>query len=388
MTGSAVVPQRALWVTPVADMAGVARHILDAASVGVPGYRMTVLCPPGPLAAKLREIGVCTIVGEFGPDFGYVSSQRTLRRAIRQLRPTVVHSHLAYADVVCAGVLLSCPGTALISTEHGIAPGRLYQKGNLGAVIKQAMHRLRLRRCNHVIAVSQATADLVTSKWKPKCPITVVRNGVDAAVPVPNTGDNPRRVRRLGEGIRILSLSRLAPEKRVDALIRAVPSIRQRDPRVQLTIAGIGSEEAGLKALTKRLGLNNCVKFVGFQDPAVLVPEHDVIAQLSTWENLSYTLLDAAAAGIPAIATSVGGNAEILPSDQLIDDVQPETIIKALEKIGPAGAPEQTVYAMVCGIAEVYDAVIAPGLQGQRRSWRKRTLQKSDRNIGNPAGGA
>ena len=46
----------ALWVVPVSDLAGVARHVLDVAGAGLPGWRLTVLAPPGPLPDRLVNL--------------------------------------------------------------------------------------------------------------------------------------------------------------------------------------------------------------------------------------------------------------------------------------------------------------------------------------------
>ncbi|RUQ40634.1 glycosyltransferase family 1 protein, partial [Micrococcus sp. HSID17227] len=88
-----------LWVVPVADLGGVARHVLDVARVGLPGLRLAVLCPEGPLAERLREQGAAVFTGDVGPDAGLAASVRTLRTAVRTLRPAAVHTHLAYADL-------------------------------------------------------------------------------------------------------------------------------------------------------------------------------------------------------------------------------------------------------------------------------------------------
>ena len=63
-----------LWVVPVADLGGVARHVLDVARVGLPGLRLAVLCPEGPLAERLREQGAAVFTGDVGPDAGLAAS--------------------------------------------------------------------------------------------------------------------------------------------------------------------------------------------------------------------------------------------------------------------------------------------------------------------------
>ena len=59
--------------------------------------------------------------------------------------------------------------------------------------------------------------------------------------------------------------------------------------------------------------------FSGFVNPIEAMGRSDMIVQLSVWENCSYTLLDAKAAGLKTVATAVGGNPEILNADELVD---------------------------------------------------------------------
>ena len=63
----------------------------------------------------------------------------------------------------------------------------------------------------------------------------------------------------------------------------------------------------------------NSVTFSGFVNPIEAMGRSDMIVQLSVWENCSYTLLDAKAAGLKTVATAVGGNPEILGADELVD---------------------------------------------------------------------
>ena len=176
-----------LWVVPVPDLGGVARHVLDVAATGLPGLRLVVLCPEGPLAARLREQGSAVVTGPFGPDSGMAASVRTLRRMVRTLRPAVVHSHLAYADLVCAAVLRgpTGPRTAhgkdrprgpvLVSTEHGIAgdPG-IYHRDPVTARWRERLHTRRLRRTSPLRSSRSAirtTVEGLTSRsaasWAP-----------------------------------------------------------------------------------------------------------------------------------------------------------------------------------------------------------------------------
>ena len=165
-------------MVPVSDLAGVARHVLDVARSGIPGWRLVFLTPPGDLPRELRAVGAEVVEGDFGPAHGLRASARTLRDVVRRQRPAVVHSHLAYADIVAALVVR---GPRLVTTEHGIARDDVvYHRSTTKGRVMALAHTARLRRFDAAIAVSRATADAMAEKWHPKVPVTVIPNGIDA----------------------------------------------------------------------------------------------------------------------------------------------------------------------------------------------------------------
>lgn len=344
-------PPTALWVVPVSDLAGVARHVLDVAGSGIPGWRLVFLAPPGDLPARLRGLGATVVEGRFGPDHGLRTSVTTLRDVVRREQPAVVHSHLAYADIVAA--LAVGRGPRLVTTEHGIARDDVVYHRSTGKTRLMAVaHTARLRRFDAAIAVSRATADAMLEKWHPRVPPIVIPNGVD-----PVTSPTPRT------GLRILSLARLSPEKRLPALVDGFAELVGSHPEARLTLAGTGPEEQALRAQVVRLGLADTVTMPGFVDPDQAMAEHDVLAMLSVWENCSYALLDAAARGMGVVASDVGGNPEILPATSLVRGDDPSAVASALSTQGldPAARPGllgwPDVADMCTRIAETYDSL-------------------------------
>ena len=135
-------------------------------------------------------------VAGFGPEHGLRSSASALRDAVADLRPSVVHTHLSYADVV--GALVKPHGTALVTTEHGIADDDLVYHGSRArSQVRGTLHRLRVRRADTVIAVSEATLRVARAKWRipASVPTTVIHNGIDPTRP--GTGAAPGPARRL-----------------------------------------------------------------------------------------------------------------------------------------------------------------------------------------------
>lgn len=348
----------ALWLVPVSGLGGVARHVLDAASVGIPGYELVVLSPEGPLVEELRRRGVRVAVGRFGPGAGTLASIRTLRTAAARLRPAVIHSHLAYADVIVAATPLPA-GTIRVTTEHGIAgDDQVYHRTAAKSKVMARVHALRLRRFDGVIAVAEATKRAMIDKWSPSQEIRVILNGVD---PV-----EPSRAATSEHGpLRILALARLSPEKRIPQLLRAFKLVLDARPDAHLTIAGEGELDSELKGLAAELGISDSVTFPGFVDPENAMAEADVLAQLSVWENCSYSLLDAANRGMRVIASRVGGNPEIVAPRGLVDADDIGAVAAALLDEGAETHLDDwpSVADMTRAVAEVYAHSLRTGAQ-------------------------
>jgi len=104
---------------------------------------------------------------------------------------------------------------------------------------------------------------------------------------------------------------RLAQEKHVDLMIRAVSDLKNKAPDINLVIAGKGSEEENLKALVKKLNVEDRVKFFGFlketKDFAELYNATDLFLMLGTAETQSIVMMQAMASQNPVIGVNSWG---------------------------------------------------------------------------------
>jgi glycosyltransferase involved in cell wall biosynthesis len=340
----------ALWTIPVSELGGVARHVLDVVRAGLPGWRLVVLCPPGRLVGEVRAAGGAVMVAPFGPQHGFAASVRSLRRSVERLRPTLVHSHLSYADIVVAAA--APRQLALVTTEHGIAADDgVYHGSRQKSALMARIHQGRLRRFDAVIAVSEATRGAMAAKWHPRQQVQVVPNGVDP-IPEPPAA---------APGLRVLSLARLAPEKRLADLVSAFALVARDHDDATLTLAGVGELEAALRRQVGELALDQRVALPGYVDAGAALARADVLALPSVWENCPYAVLDGLVHGTGVVAAPVGGLPEMLPDQCLVDPADHAATAAALVEQGhqldarpkvPAGWP--TVADMVAAIGEVY----------------------------------
>lgn len=342
----------ALWVAPVPEIGGVGRQFIDVARAGIPGWATVFAAPEGQLTAQLRADGAAVQALEIGPEVNPATATARLGRLIREVAPQVLHSHLPRADLLATSASVGAP-VSLVTTEHTITPNRLvYHSPGKGAVMER-LHGARLRRFAAVIAVSQATRNTIRRRWGAHSPIDVIYNGVDRPQPV---------TRR--PGTRFLSLSRLSPEKNIHQTLRAFALITPTTPQATLTVAGVGPLRHELEVLAESLGIMGKVAFRGFVDSSGAIANHDVIIQPSEAENLSYSLLDAAAHGLGIATTRAGGNPEFLPEHCMVSAENAAAL--ALTAVDQAQHVERrptlpdiipTVAGMASAIAAIYDGL-------------------------------
>jgi glycosyltransferase involved in cell wall biosynthesis len=110
--------------------------------------------------------------------------------------------------------------------------------------------------------------------------------------------------------LRVVTVGRLIPRKGIDLLLRALAVARATEPGIHLAVVGSGPEEAALRRLTQELALVEAVEFLGFIDqpglPAVY-DAADVFAFPTRDDPFGIVLLEAAASGLPLVASPFGG---------------------------------------------------------------------------------
>jgi glycosyltransferase involved in cell wall biosynthesis len=139
-----------------------------------------------------------------------------------------------------------------------------------------------------------------------------------------------------GPGPHLLAVGRLAPEKGFDLLLQAFAKVRSRFPSADLTIVGEGRERRALEMLTWLLGIRPAVRLVGHVDqPAAWFKGATAFVLSSRNEALPNAVLEAAAAGLPIVATSASeGLLDLLrgnPGIWLAKEVSADAIAEALE---------------------------------------------------------
>lgn len=181
-------------------------------------------------------------------------------------------------------------------------------------------------------AVLALTEDMKQKMWEiHDREIFVVPNGIDLKRFKISPGNK--------EGVNtktIIFVGRLHPVKGVQYLIEAMVTVHREMPEAELVIVGDGAERSRLEELTERLNLNGCIQFMG-QMPQESIPkimcQADVFALSSLSESFGIVNLEAMAAGLPIVATNVGGVPDIVEEGVNGLLVNPESPGKIADKL-------------------------------------------------------
>ncbi len=292
--------------------------------------------------------------------------------AVARFRPDVIHSHTFLGTGLEALAVSRRLAVPLVGTNHWQIGGfNVYAPEMARDAVARGCWRVLARyynRCDWVSAPSRATfADMRAHGFRR--PGAVISNPIDTVTfRPPQPGERQALKARLGLGdATVLFAGRLAREKRIDVLLRALPALRARVPGAELVLAGHGTARPALEALARELGVTAHVRFTGTLGHAALAElcrAADVFALASTSESQSMMLLQAMSAGLPAVGARHGPLVEYIPPEVglLADPERPAAFAAALTRLlntpwlRASMAQHATAAAARFGVPAVIDA--------------------------------
>ena len=285
-----------------------AEYIKRGHSVSV----ISLMGPPehSPIPEKLRAAGA---------DITYLNMDKSnpvaglihLRRAIRNMQPDCVHSHLIHPNILCRIAMMGLP-IPLVNTIH-------ISERRKGKKIFFLLDRLTFRLADASTAVSKASAQFHCDVCGLKAgSIRTIYNGVDpVAMPSAERVTAFRSEMQLDQYAKVIgSIGRLNWQKGYDLLIGRIEALDRKIPageRWLLLILGDGQERAGLQAMIDRLQLKNMDIRLGgfFPDAASLMSQFDVFVMPSRYEGYGLALAEAMTLGLPVVSADIDSLPEL-----------------------------------------------------------------------------
>ena len=211
-----------------------------------------------------------------------------------------------------ARMLQSVP--VLVGTLHGL---KMYNVRGTGFRAREILTSVSDRLSDVTTAVCNAAArHYRSSRTVSAARMRVVPNGVDTV----RFQRDPEVRRRMRAHLKIadgdfawLMVGRFQPVKDHYTMLRAFVTVLAHRPNSQLLLAGDGPFEKEMSELAQALGIGASVRFLGYRaDIAELMNAADAFVLSSMFEAMPLVLLEAGASGLPAVATDVGGNADVI----------------------------------------------------------------------------
>ena len=381
-TGTAMAQRRS---TPrvlilVNDLAlGGAQRVVQAQAAALDRARFIAhvasleLLPGGPLARELERAGVPVHRLRRRGEPRLMALPRLLS-LLRFLRPELVHTHLAAAGVVGRVAARRAAVPRVASTLHNLSDWEQKRAHPL-----RLMDRRTLPLADGIVAVS----DAVRGAFARACPrlaarAVTVRNGVDVAAFACGEGDRRAARATLGFGageLVVAAVARLESRKGLDILVEAAAIAVAAGVPLRLLVVGEGPERGRLQRLAHARGLTGRVHWAGGQDD---VRPHlaaaDLFAAPSRTEGLGVSVIEALAAGVPALASRVGGLPELLegaPCGRLLPAGEPvawavtiaelaadRAALRRMAAAAPAHAARFSLEASALALQAVYDRLL------------------------------
>jgi L-malate glycosyltransferase len=266
-------------------------------------FRLELGCI-GPVGQFRKGLGDVVHVPPGGNLYGMQSwrSRVTLARRLRRDRIAIAHAFDFYSNLMLIPAARLARVTAVVGSHR--------QVGDLLGPSRLAVQIAAFRLCDRVVCNSHVGGQFLMDHGLPARKIVVIPNGLpdDAFAQTPPLFPRDSDVLRVGMVARMNN-----PVKNYPGLLHAAARLVPKFPTLEFLLVGDGPLRPGLEKMARNLGLEHRVRFLGDrQDVPAVLASLDISVLPSFSESLSNSVLESMAAGLPVVATRVGGNIELI----------------------------------------------------------------------------
>lgn len=292
--------------------------------------------PPSAFVTELEAAGVMVISLGMKAGPSVFTGVARLLRCIRSFRPHLIHAHMFHASILARFVTLIV-GTPCVCTVHSEIESSHNRKS---AFLREWIYRLTDPACTITTVVSSRIRErYVRKRITPRVRIRVIENGINPEhyQPCPKTREEVRAALGCNDCFVWMAVGRLENPKDYPTMIRAFGELRKQWTSSRLVIVGEGRLRGEVDELIRRADLQSSIVLLGARtDVPDLLNGCDALVLSSEWEGGPLVLLEAGAAGRPAVATDVGAACQIVIPDETGFLVPPRDYIalsRAMERL-------------------------------------------------------
>lgn len=260
------------------------------------------------------------------PARAYRYERGLVRELCTRIAPDVVHTHGYRTDVLHTPVAREL-GIPTVSTSHGFIGGGLKNR------MFEHLQRRAFRQCDAVVAVSRPMASMLLASGVPKPRLHVVPNAWTASVKFLSRDEARAQLGIPDDEPCVGFIGRVSHEKGPDVFLDAMTRLRDS---ARAVIIGEGRMRGELTERARSLGLQDVVRWTGALDGAGrLMKAFDVLVLSSRTEGTPVVLLEAMAAGVPVVATRVGGIPGVISNREaiLVQPEDPAALAEAIDSV-------------------------------------------------------
>jgi glycosyltransferase involved in cell wall biosynthesis len=257
----------------------------------------------------------------------YVRERRAIADLCRRLHPDVLHTHGYRPDVVLWG-MAGRFGIAHVTTVHGFTGGDWKNR------VYEVLQRRVYRTCTAVVAVSRPLADRLITDGVPARRVHVLPNAWGGHTRLLSRQEARVQLGIPADEFTVGWVGRISREKGPDVFLDSLRYLN--DLRVRFSVVGEGSESATLRARAAAEGVADRVHWHGsVHDAARYFRAFDAFVLSSRTEGTPIALLEAMAAGIPVVATAVGGVPDMVSSREalLVPPEAPDLLAESIRSV-------------------------------------------------------
>lgn len=228
-------------------------------------------------------------------------AEREIKRLLREIKPDLVHCHSSKAGILGRWAAKRC-GIPAVFTAHGWAftDGIPEKKRQVYRLIE----RMAGQWCKKIICVSDYDRNLALRE---------IPSLADKLVTVHNCIPDTEYRKDWNKfdsskPLQIVTVARFSPQKKNKEILGKLAKALQQGLSLHVTFIGDGPQFNDVKAYAKQIGVEKNATFLGARsDVEQLLPKYDLFLLLSNWEGFPISIIEAMRAGLPVMASDVGG---------------------------------------------------------------------------------